>query len=397
MRRNVAGCRLRKSFYTLPIALHLVLAAAHARADQKVPVCTAGALAALKSIPQPPLACDNTTQLCSSDKPLGADGPECKSATKAYEKTLAGLLTAQWWNAPAPALEACRVHGKAGPLTKHETESLAEGYGQQVQGTGRVRMLVVGDACGAAGMSNEFLVVRTGEGLALTPLYYDFNQGGQEAPFALDVAINNSDTFALFTTEGHDMQSIYTSTTAYKVDAKTGYAMEYPLFFSTAGPSTRVDQSSPVTGDFKLTDTAMVRNGRFVKRFNNYRDNLCKEGDSNCQPVAGESYTWNGSAFVVSDYEARHTDFLRKLAIQRECVRKKFDPKKGTADCGAPAECENYNDLAWLNLKSGNFVNARNDAEMALDFCRANPREYKAAQYNYRQSQHGLGVKSSGE
>jgi len=376
--------------YLFRITLLLVLAAPYAQPQEKPPVCSAAALAALKPIAQPSFACDNSTQLCSSDKPMGADDPQCKSATKAYEKTLAGMLTAQWWSVPARSLEACRVHGKPGPLTKDETESLDQGYGAQVQGTDRVRMLVVGDACQAAGMSNEFLVVRIGKGLALTVLYYDFNQGGQEAPFGLDVVTTDSGTFALFTTQGHDMQSIYTSTTSYKIDAKTGYATAYPLFFTATGPSTQLDQSNPVVGDFNLTDTAIVRDGKFVKRFNSYQDNSCGQDDPKCTPVIAESYTWNGNSFVVSDYETRHKEFLRKLASQRECVKKKFDPKKGTADCAIQSECENYNDLAWLNLKAGNFNNARNHAEMALDFCHGNPSEYEAAQYNYRQSQQGL-------
>lgn len=380
---------MRKISYIFRISLLLALAASYGRALEQPPVCTAAALAALKPIPQPLFACEGSSQLCSSDQPLGEDDPHCKSATKEYEKKLAGVLTARWWGESASTLEACRVHGKPGPLTKDESDSLNQGYGAQVQGTDRVRMLVVGDACEAAGMSNEFLIVRTSKGIAMTVLYYDFNQGGQEAPFGLDVVNNDSATFALFTTQGHDMQTAYTSTTAYKIDA-TGYAAPCPLFVAETGASTRLDQSQPVVGDVHLTDTAIVRNGKFVKQFNSYKDNSCGQDDPKCKPVTAQRYTWNGNAFVVSDYQTRRRDFLHKLAIQRDCVKKKFDPKKGTADCAVQSSCENYNDLAWLNLMAHNFINARHDAEMALDSCRGNPAKYKAARYNYRHSQQGL-------
>jgi hypothetical protein len=351
-------------------------------------------LAALVRIPKPSFPCNDSTQLCSTDKPLGADSEECKSATRQYEKTLAGLLTPRWWSVPASALEACRVRGKQGPLSKEQSESLAEGSGEEVQGTERVRMLVTEDACSVAGMTNEFLVVRTAKGISLTPLYYDFNQSGQEAPFSLGVARDKLGIFALFTTEGHDMRSIYSATTAYKIDPQTGYAAEYPLFVSARGGSTRVDQSQPVVGDLTLTDNAILRDGKFVRRFNNYTDNLCSQDDSNCRPVTAEPYTWNGKAFMISDYEARHKDFVHKLAAQRDCVKRKFDPNKGAAPgCRVYSECDNYNDLTWLNLKAGKFTDARNNAEMALNYCVGYPGEYEAARYNYRQSQLKLGAK----
>ena len=369
-------------------AFILAFAGTCAFAGSKLPTCDAAALAAVKTIPAPQLACDDggSTQICSSDKPLGADSPDCQAAAKSYEKILSSVLTAQWWSTPAESLEACRIHGKVGTLTKDENDSLNLGYGGIVQGTDRVRMLVLGQACDTAGMSNEFLVVRTDAGPAVTPLYYDFNQGGQEAPFSLDVASDADGTFALFTTVGHDMRDMYTSTTAYKIDPKTGDAALYPLFVTAKGPMTRIDQSQPVTGDVTTTDTAIVKEGRFVKHFNSYQSKSCPDDDSNCNPVKAESFRWNGNAFVVNGYETKHKEFMRKLAAQRECVKKKFDPKTGTAACDTPYDCENYNDLAFLSLKAGDPGRAKSNAEMALSSCIGNPKEYAAAQYNYRQS-----------
>ncbi len=386
------GLRLGARTAALIAGALIAVAASKPRAEPQTRVCTPAALAALKVIPQPPFPCQDGTQLCSSDKPLGADGDQCKSAVDTYEKTLAKLLTPRWWSAPPPTLEACRVRAQPGPLTREENDALEQGYGEQVQGTNRVRMLVVGGACGADGMSNIFLVVRTAAGIALTPLYFDFNQGGQEAPFHLDVVNDKSGTFALFTTQGHDMQSAYTTTAAYKVDARSGHASPYPLFYDAHGGRTILSQSEPVISGAELSGNEIVREGKFVKRFNKFQDNLCDPKNDKCPPVSIETYTWNGRAFLVSDYARRHEDFLRKLAAQRECVSRSFDPAKGTAACAVESECENYNDLARLNFKAGNFTNARNNAEMALQYCAGYPKEYQAAQYNYRQSARKLGA-----
>jgi hypothetical protein len=383
----MSGARLdMKMLIALFIAALVMAAAAGASAVEELPVCDAAAFAALKQLPAPAFRCGDSGQYCSTDQGMRWDEAECKEATKAYEKTLKGLLTPQWWAVPAQSLEACRVHGKVGTLTRDEADSLNQGLGEQVQGTDRVRMLVLGDTCEGSGLSNEFLVARSGDSLAVTALYYDFNQGGQEAPFALDVATGKSGTFALFTSQGHDMRSAYSTTTAYKIDPATGYAALYPLFLTVEGPSTQVGQSQPVTGDFNFKDTEMVRNGGLVKQFLLYSDNLCAPDDDRCQPVRSESFSWNGNAFVVSGYEKKRSEYLQKLARQRECVKRKFDPKKGKADCIAELDCPYYNDLAWLNLKAGNLTDAGNYAEGALSFCRANFKEFQAAQYNYRQS-----------
>ena len=132
---------------------------------------------------------------------------------------------------------------------------------------------------------------------------------------------------------------------------------------------TRIDQSQSVTGDVTTTDTAIVSGGQFASHFNSYKSNSCPDDDSNCNPESAESYQWNGKAFVVSNYEAKHKEFLRKLAAQRECVKKKYDPKTGTTGCDTPYDCENYNDLAFLALESGDTLRARSNAELALSAC----------------------------
>ena len=369
------------------VAALLIAPPTRASGAEKLPVCDAKTFAAYKQLPPAGFRCNDSDQYCSTDKAMTWDEPECKSATKAYEKTLMALLTPHWWAALALSLSACRVRGKVGTLTKEENNSLNEGIGPQVQGTDRVRMVVIGETCeGSAGLDNIFLALRTGNSLALTALYYAFNQGGTEAPFTLDIATDRSGTIALFTSQGHDMQSIYYTTTAYKVDPATGYAALYPLFLTAAGPSALIGQSAPLSSDLNFKDSEIVHNGRFVKQFLRYTDNLCRPDDDKCQALTTVPFTWNGSVFVERDYDKKRSEYLRKLAGERECLKRKFDPKKGRADCITDLDCPIYNDLSLLNLKAGNLTDARNYAEGALDFCRSNFKEFQAAQYNYRQS-----------
>jgi hypothetical protein len=251
-------------------------------------------------------------------------------------------------------------------------------------------MLVIG-TCEGAGVANIFLVVKTSNSPALTALYYAFNQGGTEAPFSLDVATDRLGTFAFFTSQGHDMQSAYSTTTVYKIDPATGYATLYPLLLTAQGKSAVIYNSEPVISESNFKDSEMSHDGRLVRQFLSYSDNLCKPNDNQCQPVTTTRFSWNGREFAETGYEKKRRDYLAKLARQRQCVKQKFDAKKGTEDCTAEFECPKYNDLSLLNLKAGNLADARNYAEGALDYCRSNFTEFQAAQYNYLKSEAKLG------
>jgi hypothetical protein len=173
---------LKTTLALLSVAALLMMGGSGWPAEEELPVCDAKAVAAYKELPAPVFRCTDSSQYCSTDKAMRWDEPECISATKAYEKTLNRLLTPDWWSVPASSLEACRVHGKVGALSKDEADSLNLGPGPQVQGTDAVRMLVVGDTCEGSGLSNEFLVVRTAKSLAVTALYFDFQSGGPGSP-----------------------------------------------------------------------------------------------------------------------------------------------------------------------------------------------------------------------
>jgi hypothetical protein len=376
----------RLSFVLVVCSLGVAAAADSVRADDDIPVCTPQALAALVKLPPIGLQCEDGAQLCSSDKRSSLFDPQCSAGVSAYEKALRGLVRRQWWAVPARELEACRLHGRPGTLTREEAETLGLGYGQETQGSDRIRLLVLRDACDVAGISNVLLVVRADSGLVVTPLYFAFNQGGQEDPFSLDVVAEGANTFALFTTQGHDMRNQYTTTEAYKVDLATAGATPYPLFVTARGEQTVLDGSNPIGVDLDMKDAAMIADGRFRSSFVNYTSNFCAEDVKDCSLVMKESFAWNGKAFVAQDLEAKRRTYLGALDRQRLCLQSKFNPQTAAAACAVDFACESENELAALSLRARNFEQARNHAARALDYCRGLVAGAAVAQDSYRQS-----------
>ena len=366
-----------------------------ANAASKTPVCEAVSLAAVAKIPQLPLTCqDDGSQLCSSDTPSTLyDNPECKSVAGIYAKRLDKILTPRWWGTKTDALETCRVHGKAGALTNDESDNLEMGYGPLVQGNDRVRMLVLPDVCTVAGMANVILVVRTARGNVVTPLYFAFNQGGQEGPYELDVVTSGADTYALFSTQGHDMQAAYTTTTAYKIDPASGVAQLYPLFVDEVGETAQFSASEPVVDYTSDDQTAMVTtDGRFRPMFIRHTATGCDPDDAKCMPVKKQVYTWSGHAFVGDGSAADAKARARQLAAQRACLAAKFDSKTGTSGgCGVDLECEGNNDLSLLSYKAGLFARARQYGADALQSCFGRAKETAAAEFNYLRAKNAAG------
>jgi hypothetical protein len=366
------------------LALALALTQPAFAAAEKKPVCEKAALGALVKLPQLPLACqEDSSQFCSSDTPSTLyDDPSCKAAAGKYAKTLDRILTPRWWSAMAETLEACRMQGKPGALT--QDEDLELGPGELVQGTDKVRMLVLPDLCGAGAMSNVVLVVRTAHGNAVTPLYFSFNQGGQEGPFSLDVATQGADTYALFTTEGHDMQNAYTTTMAYRIDPASGAAALYPLFIDETGETAMFTTSEPVVEYTSTDQTAMITpDGHFRPWFVRHTSHGCDPDDAKCIPVKKQTYRWNGKAFVADGVAVLQKNYAPRLSAQRACLASNFDAKKGSAACDVGMECEGDNNLSLLAYKAGLFDRAKQYAADALEYCNGRAQPYAAAEFNY--------------
>jgi hypothetical protein len=318
------------------------------------------------------------------------DDPSCLSTVSAYGKILDKRLTPAWWAAPADAIEACRIRGKTGALAGSEADAFDTGYGATVQGTDRVRLLVQGDVCGQAGMSNVILAVRGDHGVTVTPVFFSYNQGGQEAPFALDVVTTGGGTYALFSAASHDINTAYSGTDVYKIDFATGAAVPYALYRTAAGDTANFGTSEPIGIDLDDSHTAQIAGGHFVAHFIAYDANTCDDGDAKCQPVTKTGYSWNGAQFVVDGYDAAHKAYLGKLAAQRACLAHGFDTKRGVSNCDiTAAECEGNNDLSLLAYKAHLRDRAKDYAADALEFCRGRAKDMAAAAFNYARAVRG--------
>ena len=193
-----------------------------------------------------------------------------------------------------------------------------------------------------------------------------------------------SDTYALFTTQGHDMQDAYTTTTAYKIDPASGAAALYPLFVDETGETAVFSTSEPVVDYTSNDQTALVtKDGRFQPMFIRHTANDCSADDAKCVPVKKHPYRWTGKAFVADGLAALQKDYARRLGAQRACIAKNFDPKQGSAACNVDLGCENNNDLSLLAYKAGLFDRAKQYASDALQDCTGRARESASAQFNY--------------
>ncbi len=365
------------------LVLVVVLTAGPSAAGQAVAApaaCGKPAASAYLKLPLPPVQCEDRGGLACGDAGLSADGKAaCAAAGPAYATVLRRKLRPEWWTAPAEELEACRA--------QKESESADTSPGEGIQGSDRVRLLVLGSRCeGTGGMYNVMLAVRSDHGIAVTALELNYYDQHEESPFSLEVVHNGADTLALFGVHGHDNHEAFTVTTAYKVDLASGGISAYPLYQTESGPRSALESTEPTLNFDEDESSAQVRNGRLVDRFVQYSYIKDCEEDS-C--VAGEvaskrAYRWNGSTFVADkSLEANPAD-RSQLAAHRACLKAKFDPQTGTADCpGDYADnCESNNDLSYLNYKAGKLDRARDYAARALEECKDDPRQLKAAQYN---------------
>jgi hypothetical protein len=222
--------------------------------------------------------------------------------------------------------------------------------------------------------------------VSVTPLYFAYNQGGQEAPFALDVVTQGGGTYALFTTTGHDISDIFTTTHIYKVDLASGSATPYALYKTDSGDTAMFETSEPIGADLDEAHTSEIDRGRFAPYFIAYEANSCGVGDAKCAPVSKTRYSWNGAQFVRDGYDAAHKAYLARLTAQRACMAHDFDTKKGVSTCSSDLACEADNDLSLLAYKAGIMDRARDYAADAMEYCAGRAKDTAAAEFNYKRA-----------
>ena len=397
-----------KLTFILAIATGAILLARPATAAPPKPVCTAPALHALVKLPPLALACkDDATQFCSSDTPSTLlDDPSCNRAAAAYTKALSRVLTPAWWSAGPETLEACRVHGKPGALSDDEAESLDEGPGEEVQGDDRVRLLVLGNVCGTAGFSNVMLVVRTDRGPVATPLFFAYNQGGQEAPFSLDIVHEGAATYALFTAYSHDMNDAYTGSLTYKVDTATGAATLYPLYKTGAGDDASFGTSEPIGGDSEETGTAQIKEGISPGISSAACPMPAPTATSAARRTAKKATAGTGRNSSPTTTTRRTRIICAASPCSAIASRANSTRRKASPSARVDFPCEGNNDLSLLAYKAALFDRAKQYAADALQECRGRADTHRSQRRSiicgraeideHRRRRHVTGISNAG-
>jgi hypothetical protein len=374
---------------TLPLLIACAALLPGALLAAEAPSCSKAAAADYVKLPPLSSKCDADPRLgCNvDDKPSAADRLRCEALASAYAKVLQRKLPASWWSVPAEQLESCR---------QQKESAQPEAPGEGIMGSERVRLLLADSGCeGGGGQHDVVLAVKSDQGLKIKVLEVGYYDPHEDAPFSLEVIRNGADTLALVSGHGHDNQEQYTTTVAYKVDLASGNIAEYPLYLTDGHPGSLLENSEPTLNFDEDESSSEVQDGKLAGRFVQYtylKD--CPE-DGDCvvnEVVTKRVFTWNGSAFVAGGAAAAPPPAMqadhRELAAHRACLKARFDPKTGAADCpGDFADnCESNNDLSFLNYKAGNLDRARDYAAKALEECKNDPKQLAAAQYNERRA-----------
>lgn len=348
----------------------------------KAPSCTKAAAAAYVKLPAVSPKCGADIRLACNidDKPSAAAKARCDALGAAYARLLQRKLPPSWWSVPAEQLESCRQLKEQAP---------PEEPGEGIMGSERVRLLFADSGCEGGAAHDAVLAVKSEQGLKARVLEVGYDDPHEYEPFSLTLVHNGADTLALVGGRSHDDHEAFDTTIAYKVDLASGNIAEYPLYLTESGPSSMLVNTEPTLNFDEDESSAQVHGDKLADRFVQYSyvQDCPEEGDCKVSEVVTKRvYTWNGSAFAVGAAGSAPPPQAdrRQLAAHRQCLKAKFDPTTGTADCpGDYADnCESNNDLSFLNYKAGKLDRARDYAAKALEECKGDPKQLAAAQFN---------------
>ena len=229
--------------------------------------------------------------------------PERLEALSQAASELESFTDAAWWQANVDELNACEIHGQAGPLTAEEKENYTSGeYQFGLFGNHSIRMVVMPDSCYQTGYNGlvTFLIYRRGERVFVTKLL-----DGYYSRVANSVGID----FA--TLNGQQIIEVSTSNTMppsvtnyyYAIDPTTHRAAPKKLFKEGKALTNEI-RSAMILGepsDLGLPrgakDMQIISRHRLLPSFNAYAETF--EGDG--RKLNRTIYRWNGRFYVESN------------------------------------------------------------------------------------------------
>jgi hypothetical protein len=271
-----------------------------------VQACKAPVFAALKTLPK-----------LEYDCPEGMDDydekvlkmPARLKAIRAIERKLAGFTDADWWQAEVDDLNACEIHGKAGPLTVEEKKNLRQGdYQLHLIGNHELRVVMMTDSCYQTGFngSTAFLLLHKAGKVFVSQLLNGYYSRIDNS-LGFDTAhLNGQIIVELSTANSMPPSLIYYY---FAVDPKTNKAVPKNIFKEGKKLANQIysDMLMDEPKDLGLPASAgelkIIRHGRMAPSFSAYEMSAEESGpgviDANGRKLRRLVYRWNGKFYAA--------------------------------------------------------------------------------------------------
>jgi hypothetical protein len=288
---------------TTLITLFFLVGVNAAGQQKPVPTCSQQTFAAFKSLPKVEYDCPEGS-IDSDDKILKL--PERTEAIRAVVKELEKFNNAAWWQADVDDLNACGIHGSAGPFTDEEKQKWKDGdYSFDLLGNHEFRLALLDDPCYQPGYNgaNAFLLYRRNGKVFVTQVLNGYYSRIDNS-VRFDFARSNGEQLIEVST-GNSMPSSFLNY-YFVIDPKTNRAMPKKIFKDGRKLTNEIYSAMLLSelGDLGLPKNAgelkIISAHRLAPTFSAYEETERGRIDANGRKLRRIVYRWNGRFYAVS-------------------------------------------------------------------------------------------------
>jgi hypothetical protein len=212
----------------------LIVTPSFSFSQQRTPVCTRAALAALMPMPKLRYACGDQPNEWD-DKALKR--PERVAAIRALVSQLSKLSNSAWWEASTEELSMCDFRHTPGALTEEQRQTFAGDYWSWLFGDHHIRLLLIPDPCYQTEYSgsNAFLLYRKSGKVFVSQVLDGYYTRAENSVGIALAKLNRQEIVEVSTNTGGlhpDVINYY-----FVIDPKTDKAVPKKLFQGDHGPT----------------------------------------------------------------------------------------------------------------------------------------------------------------
>lgn len=253
-------------------------------------VCTRGALAALRPIPELSYPCDGEANDWD-EKILKL--PARVAAIKTLTTQLSAFTDAAWWSTSTSDLSFCDFTQEPGPLTLEQRKSFLQGeYLFWLFGNDRIRLMLIPDPCYQTeyGGANAFLLYRNGSHVSVTQVLDGYFSRAENSVNIAFAKLNAEEVIEVSTGTGGLNPSV--TNYYFVIDPRTNKAVPKNLF---KGPTNKI--SSALMLNTNALPLNIVRGHSLAPSFSLYIDDANGKIDDNGRTLSRKILRWNGKMY----------------------------------------------------------------------------------------------------